>query len=182
MKPWFELAVSVRAELARGIRGLWNRAQSNDMDFLIQSYVQIFFNSKKKYFFRSQKNPRKFYFFLNPKNVIGKSKFLVLKWSIFHWTFSDFGKFRFFIGTFFEIEKNIFSWSWKKKWTYISKQKMEIFPLKPVLTRFEHSVSNVIRLCVWNPWNCNLVFFSGRASYTSKIFVPAARSYLFPPF
>ena len=60
---------------------------------------------------------------------------------------------------FFSSQKIIFSWSWKKKWTYISKQKMEIFPLKPVPTRFEQSVSNGHRLCVWNPWNCNLVGF-----------------------
>ena len=38
----------VRAELARGIRGLWNRAQSKDMDFLIQSYVQIFFQLQEE--------------------------------------------------------------------------------------------------------------------------------------
>ena len=111
----------------------------------------FFFNSKKKYFSAS---------FFFQENFWEFFKFL--------WFFE---KFPFnYKGFFSKNQRKLKNCKKNLGVTYISKQKMKIFALKPIPTRFEHSVSNGHRLCVWNPWNCNLVTFFFRSGFTWSFF------------
>ena len=73
------------------------------------------------------------------KNLNGKSTF-------FQWKKMSFWKFRFWIFFpknfqifVFEIQKNIFSWSWKKKLDIVLKQNIENFQFMTFPERFGHS-------------------------------------------